>query len=138
MRYRKLGKTDLEVSEISRGCWTLGGRNWKEEISIGWADPEEREVIEAVRWAVDHGVNHFDNADVYGDGRAERMLARALDGIDVEVEPRAHEVAPLERVVGGHLGATGTCRDDPAHAKERPLGRHQPRDGHASAQGARG
>jgi aryl-alcohol dehydrogenase-like predicted oxidoreductase len=80
-----VGKTDLEVSEISLGCWTLGGRNWKEELPIGWADPDEKEVVDAVRYAVDHGVNHFDNADVYGNGRAERMLARALDGVKDDV-----------------------------------------------------
>ncbi len=85
MQYRKVGATELEVSEISLGCWTLGGRNWSRDVSIGWADPDEREIVEAVHYAVDHGVNHFDNADVYGDGRAERALARALDGTGKEV-----------------------------------------------------
>ncbi len=78
MRYRKLGKTDLEISEISLGCWTMGGLNWVDGVPNGWADVNEAEVAEAINYALDHGVNHFDNADVYGNGRAERMLARIL------------------------------------------------------------
>jgi aryl-alcohol dehydrogenase-like predicted oxidoreductase len=78
MKYRKLGKTNVEVSEISLGCWTMGGLNWVDGVPNGWADVDENEVREAIYYALDHGVNHFDNADVYGNGRAERMLARIL------------------------------------------------------------
>lgn len=78
MKYRKLGKSDVEVSEISLGCWTMGGLNWVNGDPNGWADVDEEEVTDAINYAIDHGVNHFDNADVYGNGRAERMLARIL------------------------------------------------------------
>ncbi len=78
MKYRKLGKSDIEVSEIGLGCWTMGGLNWQNGVSIGWADVDENEIAEAINYAIDQGVNHFDNADVYGNGRAERMLARIL------------------------------------------------------------
>jgi len=78
MKYRKLGKTDIEVSEISLGCWTMGGLNWVNGDPNGWANVDENEIREAVNYAIDHGVTHFDNADVYGNGRAERMLARIL------------------------------------------------------------
>ncbi len=78
MKYRKLGKTDVSVSEISLGCWTMGGLNWVNGVPNGWANVDEKEIKEAVDYAIDHGVNHFDNADVYGNGRAERMLARIL------------------------------------------------------------
>ena len=78
MRYRKLGKSNIEVSEISLGCWTMGGLNWVNGDPNGWANVDEKEVTEAINYAIDHGVNHFDNADVYGNGRAERMLARIL------------------------------------------------------------
>jgi len=78
MKYRKLGKSDIEVSEISLGCWTMGGLNWVNGDPNGWADVNEDEVKEAINYAIDNGVNHFDNADVYGNGRAERMLARIL------------------------------------------------------------
>ncbi len=78
MKYRKLGKSNIEVSEISLGCWTMGGLNWVNGDPNGWANVDEKEVAEAINYAIDHGVNHFDNADVYGNGRAERMLARIL------------------------------------------------------------
>jgi len=78
MKYRKIGKTEVEVSEISLGCWTMGGLNWVNGVPNGWADVNEDEIKEAVNYAIDKGVNHFDNADVYGNGRAERMLARSL------------------------------------------------------------
>ncbi len=78
MRYRKLGKSNISVSEISLGCWTLGGLNWVNGTPNGWANVDEKEVKRAVDYALEQGVNHFDNADVYGNGRAERMLARVL------------------------------------------------------------
>ena len=78
MKYRKLGKSNIEVSEISLGCWTMGGLNWVNGDPNGWANVDEREVSEAINYAIDHGVTHFDNADVYGNGRAERMLSRIL------------------------------------------------------------
>ncbi|MGB5893008.1 MAG: aldo/keto reductase [Ignavibacteriaceae bacterium] len=78
MQYRKLGKSNIEVSEISLGCWTMGGLNWVDGMPNGWANVDEKEVAEAINYAIDNGVNHFDNADVYGNGKAERMLARIL------------------------------------------------------------
>ncbi len=78
MKYRTLGNTSVKVSEISFGCWTMGGLNWVNGSPNGWADVNEDQITEAIKLAVDAGVNHFDNADVYGNGRAERMLARVL------------------------------------------------------------
>ncbi|MBI4041679.1 MAG: aldo/keto reductase [Deltaproteobacteria bacterium] len=79
MQYRNIQGTDLKVSEISLGCWTLGGPNWNfRGISCGWPAVEEKEAIQAIRWAIEKGVNHFDTADVYGDGHAERLLAKGL------------------------------------------------------------
>ena len=78
MKYRRLGKTAIEVSEISLGCWTMGGLNWVNGKSAGWANVDENEISEAINYAIDNGVTHFDNADVYGNGRAERMLARII------------------------------------------------------------
>lgn len=85
MQYRRIGVTDLKVSEISLGCWTLGGLNWVNGIPNGLANVDENEAIAAVNYAIDRGVNHFDNADVYGNGRAERLLAKALGSRNKEV-----------------------------------------------------
>lgn len=78
MKYRELGKTGLKISEIGLGCWTMGGLNWVNGIPNGWANVDEQEISTAINYAIENGVNHFDNADVYGNGKAERMLARIL------------------------------------------------------------
>lgn len=78
MNQRRVGQSDLFVSEISLGCWTLGGLNWVNGFPNGWANVDEDDAIAAIHHALDQGVNHFDNADVYGNGRAERLLAKAL------------------------------------------------------------
>src|SRR3989338_1653180 len=78
MNYRTIGTSDIKVSEISLGCWTLGGLNWVEGHSAGWATIDEKEATRAIHFAIERGVNHFDNADVYGNGRSERLLAKAL------------------------------------------------------------
>ena len=67
MQYRTLGRTGWDVSIISFGCWAIGG---------SWGDVDDRESLLALHRAVDLGVNFFDTADVYGDGRSERLLAR--------------------------------------------------------------
>src|SRR5204863_8360444 len=84
MNYRNLGTTDVKVSEISFGCWTMGSLNWVDGTPNGWADVNEDEITAGIKAALDTGVNHFDNADVYGNGRAERMLARVLDRLGVK------------------------------------------------------
>jgi aryl-alcohol dehydrogenase-like predicted oxidoreductase len=66
MVYRKLGRTGWEVSAISFGAWAIGGT---------WGDVDDKESMGALHRAVDLGVNFFDTADVYGDGRSERLLA---------------------------------------------------------------
>ncbi|CAN5418695.1 aldo/keto reductase [soil metagenome] len=67
MKTRPLGSTGYDVSEISFGCWAIGGT---------WGDVDDEQSMAALRRAVDLGVNFFDTADVYGDGRSERLLAR--------------------------------------------------------------
>ncbi len=67
MDYRELGRTGYRVSTISFGAWAIGG---------SWGDVDERDALAALHRALDLGVNFFDTADVYGDGRSERLLAR--------------------------------------------------------------
>ncbi len=110
MRYRRLGTSDVQVSEISLGCWTLGGLNWVDGHANGWADVDEAEAIRAINAAIDRGVNHFDNADVYGNGRAERLLAKALGA-------RSKDVVIATKV--GHFRGTAE------HAYEALHIRHQ-------------
>jgi len=67
MKYRELGRTGWEVSEISFGAWAIGGT---------WGQVDDQESLAALHAALDGGVNFFDTADVYGDGHSERLLAR--------------------------------------------------------------
>jgi len=70
MNQRQLGNSGVFISEISFGCCTMGGLNWVNGVPNGWANVDETEVTAAIKVALDHGVNHFDNADVYGNGKA--------------------------------------------------------------------
>src|ERR1017187_8323207 len=67
MKYRELGRTGWKVSEISFGAWAIGG---------AWGGVDDRESLAALHAALDGGVNFFDTADVYGDGRSERLMAK--------------------------------------------------------------
>jgi aryl-alcohol dehydrogenase-like predicted oxidoreductase len=67
MNYRELGRTGWKVSEISFGAWAIGG---------AWGGVDDKESLAALHAALDGGVNFFDTADVYGDGRSERLLAK--------------------------------------------------------------
>lgn len=113
MKYRKLGQSDIEVSEISFGCWTMGGLNWVDGIANGWANVNEDEIAEGVKAALDAGVNHFDNADVYGNGRAERMLARVLKKLGV----RSESVIIASKV--GHFKGTAENAYEPFHIRRQ-------------------
>ncbi len=88
MRYRSVGKTDIKVSEIGFGCWTMGGPNWSTSNGqpIGWAEVDPDEVAAGIKVGLDAGVNHWDNADVYGNGRAERLLASCFHRLGVKRE----------------------------------------------------
>ncbi len=69
MEYRQLGRTDMKVSVISFGAWAIGG---------AWGPVKDAESLDALRAAIDMGVNFIDTADVYGDGRSERLIAQVL------------------------------------------------------------
>lgn len=67
MQYRELGRTGWKVSALGFGSWAIGGT---------WGPVEDAESFAALQRAVELGVNFFDTADVYGDGRSERLLGR--------------------------------------------------------------
>ncbi|MGD0678052.1 MAG: aldo/keto reductase [Polyangiaceae bacterium] len=67
MNRRILGRTGFSVSEVSFGAWAIGG---------AWGNVDDSESLRALRAAIDAGMNFIDTADVYGDGRSERLIAR--------------------------------------------------------------
>lgn len=69
MKRRALGKTGLEISEIGLGCWQFGG---------DFGPTEDEQSLATMTEATEAGINFFDTADVYGDGRSERVIGRYL------------------------------------------------------------
>jgi len=73
MRYRPLAGTNLEVSELGFGVWTVSA-GW-------WGEYSDEQAIALIRRGYDLGITFFDTADTYGDGRGETLLAQALAGV---------------------------------------------------------
>lgn len=78
MKYRILGKTNLEVSEIGFGAWGIGGPAMAGNIPIGWGNVSDEESKKAILKAFDLGINFFDTADFYGLGHSEELLGEVL------------------------------------------------------------
>jgi len=74
MEYRKLGKTDLELSAITYGAFAIGGNMW--------GGNEKKDSIESVKASIDHGVTTLDTAPFYGFGLSEEMIGEAIKGYD--------------------------------------------------------
>jgi aryl-alcohol dehydrogenase-like predicted oxidoreductase len=67
VNYKELGRTGYSISSISFGAWAIGGT---------WGEVRDEDSLGALHKALDLGVNFIDTADVYGDGRSERLIAR--------------------------------------------------------------
>ena len=93
MEYRPLGRTGWNVSEISFGAWAIGG---------SWGHVPDEEAMAALHKAVDCGVNFFDTADVYGDGRSEQLIAKLRKSCKQEiiVATKAGRRLPKQSVAG--------------------------------------
>jgi aryl-alcohol dehydrogenase-like predicted oxidoreductase len=71
MKYRTLPGTDLQLSAVGFGCWAIGGRWWGDDVR----DADSKAAVQA---ALDHGINWFDTAPLYGYGHADEILVSAL------------------------------------------------------------
>jgi aryl-alcohol dehydrogenase-like predicted oxidoreductase len=69
MNYRSFGRTGWQVSEIGFGAWAIGAE---------WGSVSAEDALKALHTAIDNGVNFIDTADVYGDGRSERLVSQVL------------------------------------------------------------
>lgn len=72
MLYRKLGTSEINVSAIGFGAWAVGG--WM------WGGTDEQKSVQAIQTALDHGITLIDTAPVYGYGRSEEIVGRAIQG----------------------------------------------------------
>jgi aryl-alcohol dehydrogenase-like predicted oxidoreductase len=93
MHYRQLGRTGWKVSDISFGAWAIGG---------AWGKVSDDESLAALRKAIDCGVNFIDTADVYGDGRSERLIAqlKKSEKREIVVATKAGRRLPRQTVEG--------------------------------------
>ena len=75
MKYVKLGRTGENVSRISLGTWSYGGANTIDEDNpVGWSGQNDKDSTKALMKAYELGINHWDTADVYGDGHSEKII----------------------------------------------------------------
>ena len=128
MRYRTIAGTDISVSEVGFGVWTVAA-GW-------WGDYSDDEAVTLLRQGYEHGINFFDTADTYGNGRGETILAQAFPGAErdkvviatkfgydweaqIGKRREGHQEAPhcfepdfLQRALEGSLRRLGTDRID--------------------------
>ncbi len=76
MKTRQLGKSELEITPIGLGAWAMGGGGY----AAGWGPQNDEESIQTIHRAIDLGINWIDTAPVYGLGRSEEVVGRALKG----------------------------------------------------------
>lgn len=93
MEYTTLGSSDLRVSKVGLGTWQFGTEAW----GFG-ADFSERDALAAVEKALELEINLIDTAEVYGEGRSEELVGRAIKG-------KRDRVVIATKVSGGHLRA---------------------------------
>jgi aryl-alcohol dehydrogenase-like predicted oxidoreductase len=99
MKYRKFGKTELMISEISLGTWQLGSK---------WGDPYNAQVAyDTLKSAYDKGINCFDTADVYQGGASEKAIGEFLK----EVKDKPFVITKTGRKLNPHI-ATGYNKDN--------------------------
>jgi aryl-alcohol dehydrogenase-like predicted oxidoreductase len=94
MEHRRLGRTDMTVSAIGFGAWAIGG---------SWGAVDDEESMRALHAGVDAGMNFIDTADVYGDGRSERLIARLRrerPGETIRVATKAGRRLPAQTCEG--------------------------------------
>lgn len=107
MQYREFGRTGWKVSAISFGAWAIGGT---------WGTVDDKESLAALHRAIDLGVNFIDTADVYGDGRSERLIAK----LRKERSEKIYVATKAGRRLDPHL-AKGYNRENLTRFVERSL-----------------
>lgn len=82
MRTIRLGRTQAEVPAVSLGTWGHGGPKTVGRYPVGWSGHDDRAATAALLLAYRRGLNHWDTADVYGDGQAEALIGALWDRVD--------------------------------------------------------
>jgi len=95
MKFRTLGKTNYKISEIGLGTWSFGA---------DWGVVSDKDALQTMQTAVEQGVNFFDTADVYGDGRSEQLIGKFLQ----KTKKRIYVATKLGRRVRPHVASEFT------------------------------
>lgn len=75
----RFGRTGVELARVSLGTWAYGGENFSASgAGIGWSGHDDGQALAALHRAAELGITHWDTADVYGDGRSEALIGKAL------------------------------------------------------------
>lgn len=109
METRQLGVSDLWITPVGLGTWALGGPNWE----FGWGAQDDAESVATVHRAIDLGMNWIDTAAVYGLGRSEEVIGRALKGISQRpyIFTKCSLVWDEQRKVGNSLKKASVKRE---------------------------
>ena len=107
MKYREFGRTGWQVSTVSYGAWAIGA---------DWGQVQKEDAIASLHTALDEGINLFDTADVYGDGRSEKLLAQ----LKRERSEEFHIITKTGRRLSPH-NADGYNRENLTSFVERSL-----------------
>lgn len=106
MKYRKLGKTGFQISEVSLGTWQVGGR---------WGEPfNEKNAERIINEAIDRGINFIDTADVYSEGQSEAVVGKVLNSRPEEV----YIATKCGRQINPHVAAGYTPESIVAYVEE--------------------
>jgi aryl-alcohol dehydrogenase-like predicted oxidoreductase len=108
VKYRIFGKTNWKVSEVGLGTWALGG---------GWGRVSESDAIGVLEKAIERGINFFDTADVYGDGKSEQLIGQVLKSTDQKI----YVATKFGRRLDPHV-SSGYTKDNLERFLDRSLG----------------
>ena len=87
MNYKELGKSGVKVSRLILGTWSMGGDYF--------GSVDDKDSVSVIRTYLEHGINSFDTAEIYGNGRAETVLGNALLGVNRDEYTLISKVFPV-------------------------------------------
>src|ERR1700738_1974870 len=119
MQTKQLGNSDMKLTPIGVGAWAIGGNGW----AFGWGAQDDNASVQAIRAALDRGINWIDTAAIYGLGHSEEIVARALEGLSAKpyVFTKCERVWNEKREIGKSLKSDSIRREVEASLRRLKL-----------------